>query len=190
MSLRFRQQTRRGYVFWYTTTLREVLVGVRQGSLGLMVQGNIINSADLYERAKTVAWAAVAGSPETSYSLADILGEDDVWETIFGTAFLSVIPLHATLDGCAQALRSRSVTAEQIATLQEPVPAETPAQETDTATARRWLADTLEEDLDSDQQQLMIVDHVLENGWETHPDRLSSLMLAVVKTADAALSRP
>ncbi len=60
----------------------------------------------------------------------------------------------------------------------------------DIATTRRWLADTLEEDLDGDRQQLMIVDHVLENGWETHSSRLASLMRAVVETADAALSQP
>ena len=110
--------------------------------------------------------------------------------TIFGTAFLSVIPLHASLDGCTQALKSRSVTAEQVAAVQEPVPAETLVRESDMATARRWLTDTLEENLDRDRQQIMIVDHVLENGWETRPDRLSSLMLAVVETADAALSQP
>jgi len=151
---------------------------------------NIINPADLYERARTVARAAVAGSPGTSYSLTDIIDDDDVWHAIFGTAFLSVIPLHATLDGCAQALKSRSITSEQVSAVQEPVPTETLVRETDMATARRWLADTLDEDLAGDRQQLMIVDHILENGWETHPDRLSSLMLAVVETADAALSQP
>ena len=155
-----------------------------------MPKRNIINPADLYERARTVARAAVAGSPGTSYSLTDIIDDDDVWHAIFGTAFLSVIPLHATLDGCAQALKSRSITAEQVAAVQEPVPTETLVRETDMATARRWLTDTLEEDLAGDRQQLMIVDHILENGWETHPDRLSSLMLAVVETADAALSQP
>jgi len=151
---------------------------------------NIINPADLYERARTVARAAVAGSPGTSYSLTDIIDDDDVWHAIFGTAFLSVIPLHATLDGCAQALKSRSVTAEQVAALRESGPAEPPARETDMVTARRWLADTLRQDLDRDRQQLMIVDHVLENGWETHPDRLSSLMMAVVETAETASSQP
>ncbi len=155
-----------------------------------MAKGNIIDPADLYERARTVAWAAVAGFPGTSYSLADIIDDDDVWQGIFGTAFLSVIPLQATLDGCAQALRSRSVTAEQVAAVPEPVPTETLVDDADMATARRWLADTLEEDLAGDRQQLMIVDHVLENGWETHSSRLSSLMLAVVETADAALSQP
>ena len=155
-----------------------------------MPKRNIINPADLYERARTVARAAVAGSPGTSYSLTDIIDDDDVWHAIFGTAFLSVIPLHATLDGCAQALKSRSITSEQVSAVQEPVPTETLVRETDMATARRWLTDTLEEDLAGDRQQLMIVDHILENGWETHPDRLSSLMLAVVETADAALSQP
>lgn len=69
-----------------------------------------------------------------------------------------------------------------------PAPESTPVTKTDMATDRRWLTDTLNDNLDGDRQQLMIVEHVLENGWETHPTRLSSLMLAVVETTDAALS--
>ncbi len=43
-----------------------------------MAKGKIINPADLYERAKTFARNAVAGSPGTSYSLADIIDDDDM----------------------------------------------------------------------------------------------------------------
>ncbi len=153
-----------------------------------MANAHVNNSADLYERAKAVAWAAVAGSPSTSYSMFDIIDDDDLWQAIFTTAFLSVIPLHATLDGCVQALKGRGVTAGQVAAVQGTPSAGTLVTETDMATARRWLADTLEKDFDHDRRQLMIVDYVLENGWERHPTRLSSLMLAVIETADAALT--
>ena len=155
-----------------------------------MPKGNFIDPADLYERASAVARTAVVGSSRTSYSLADIIDDDDLWDAIFDTAFLSVIPLNATLDGCSQALKSRDVTAEQVEAVQAPAPAETLVNDTDMATARRWLATTLQENLDNELQQLMILDHVVDNHWERHPARLSSLMLAVVKTADAALSQP
>lgn len=147
-----------------------------------------VNPADLYDQALAVAKAAVAGSPPKPYSLADITEDDTLSQAIFNTACLSTIPLHATLDGCAQALISRNITAEHVAATQTPAPESTPVTDTDMATARHWLTDTLNDNLDGDRQQLMIVDHVLENGWETHPTRLSSLMLAVVETTDAVLS--
>ncbi|MEO7589452.1 MAG: hypothetical protein ABIS84_15640 [Arachnia sp.] len=125
-------------------------------------------------------------SPETSYSLSDIINDDALWDDIFGTAFLSVIPLQATVDGCTQTLRTRHITAGKIAAIQVPAPAKTAVSNTDMATARLWLTTTLHKDLDHDQQQLMIVDHLLANRWETHPTRLSSLMLAVVETAHTA----
>lgn len=155
-----------------------------------MIKGRFVNPTDLYAQAHTVAWAAVAGSPRMPYSLDDITDDDTLWEAIFSTAFLSIIPLRATLDGCAQALKSRSVTAAQVTEVHTPVPAATSVTDADMATARRWLSDTLHQDLDGDQQQLMIADHVLKHGWETHPLRLSSLMLAIVETADAARSQP
>lgn len=149
----------------------------------------LLNPADLYQHAHRGALAAV--DDPTTYSLADIVGNDDKRQAIFSTAFLSIIPLHATVDGCAQALRNRSITAAQVAAAHPPAPVTSRVSATDMATARHWLTTTLEKDLDRDQQQLMIVDHLLENGWETHPARLSSLMTAVIETAaTAASSRP
>lgn len=135
-----------------------------------------------------MARAAVTKAPAAPYSLADIIDDDALWANIFHTAFLSVVPLHATLDGCAQTLKTHHVTANQVAATRDAPLSRTAAHDTDLATARQWLVTTLNEDLDHDQQQLMIVDFVIANGWQRHPARLSSLMLAVVETANAAAS--
>lgn len=149
----------------------------------------INNPSDLYHRAHEEAQAAVTRSPEASYALAHIINDDARWKDIFATAFLSVIPLQATLDGCAQTLKTCNTAVTKIAAIQVPAPADTAVNDTDMATARHWLATTLQRDLDHDQRQLMIVDHLLANGWETDPTRLASLMLAIVATAHATAAQ-
>ncbi len=153
-----------------------------------MAQSRLINPTDLYERAETVARAAVVEeSAKASYSLGDIRDDDGLWQEIFRTAFLSIIPLHATLGGCVQVLRSRGVTAEQVGAVGDST--EKSMTQADRAMARQWLAAAVHSDLDRDQQQLMIVDYVVAQGWETHSTHLPALMHSVVAVSRAALTQ-
>lgn len=152
-----------------------------------MAKSRPINPADLYERAEIVAHAAVVRtSVENSYSLKDILDDDPLWQDIFSTAFLSVMPLHATLGGCVKAMRSNGITAEDLGDV--PDSPGTLLEQADRAMARQWLAAAVHANLDRDQQQLMIVDYVVAQGWETHSTRLPALMHAVVAMSRAALA--
>ena len=155
-----------------------------------MAKSRPINPADLYERAETVAHAAAVGrSKKDSYSLNDILNDEHLWQDIFRTAFLSVIPLHATLGGCVRALKNHDVTAEDVGDVGDVQDSHaTPLEQADRAMARQWLAAAVHSNLDRDQQQLMIVDYVVAQGWETHATRLPALMHAVVAMSRAALT--
>ncbi|MGO1384922.1 MAG: hypothetical protein ACTHWA_02815 [Arachnia sp.] len=154
-----------------------------------MGRQQFVNPTDLYTRSAAVARAAVTRSTTAEYAVADISDDADFWKAVFGTAFLSVVPLHATLDGCVQALKEHDVTDTQVAATGASASGQAAVAENDRDIARGWLVQTLKDDLDSDGQQIMIVDRVVENGWETHSVRLSSLMRAVVETADAAMAQ-
>ena len=128
----------------------------------------------------------MTGSAETTYAITDIIDDDALWEEIFGTILLSVLPLQATVDACAQALKLRNISADDVVATEKT--ATNSADDTDMDTVRWWLASTLSKDLGFEQQQLMIVDHIVAKKWETQSTRLSMLMLAVVETANAAVA--
>ena len=153
-----------------------------------MAQPRLVNPEDLYERAEAVARIAVgAASPEPPYLLEDIIEDVALRDTVFSTAFLSIIPLHATLDGCVQVLKSRGVTAEQVGAAGGS--AVMLMNQTDVAMARQWLAAAVHSDLDREQLQLMIEDYVAANSYELHPTRLPSLMRSMVAISHAALAQ-
>lgn len=139
----------------------------------------------LYERAKATAQAAVSGSPDVSYGLTDVAPEDD-WIAVGSSEFASTIPVHATLNGCVDALRDRSVTAADVQTVRTAPPQGTAVSVEDMRIARSWLADTLAYNIDEDGRQLMIDREVSNRDWESDPARVTSLVLALVAVAATA----
>lgn len=148
----------------------------------------LLDMAAIYERAKEVARAAVAGSPGTSYGLEDVM-TGETWLTVASSQFVSLVPVHATLNGCIDALRARSATATDVQQVDGPPPAGTDVTAEDIRVARFWLSDTLAGDIDEDGRQEMVEREAIDRAWTGNPIRVTSLVLALVMVAGAAADR-
>lgn len=144
-----------------------------------------VDMGELYERTKEVARAAVAGSPRTSYGLEDVMPEEG-WLSVAASPFMSLVPVHATLNGCIDALRGRGVTATEVAQVDVPPPVGMAITVEDMRVARSWLADTLAANVDEDGRQQMVDREAIERDWTGNPTRVTSLVLALVIVAGAA----
>lgn len=80
-----------------------------------------LDAGEIYDRAKEVAHVSVAGAPGTDYGLEDVMPEE-AWMAITSSPFLSLIPLHATLNGCIEALTARTVSAAEVERVDGPTP--------------------------------------------------------------------
>lgn len=147
-----------------------------------------VDMGGLYERAKEAARAAVAASPGGSYGLEDVMPEEG-WLTVTANEFMSLVPVHATLNGCIEALLARKVTAADVEAIDGPPPHGTAVTQEDMRVARSWLADTLAASVDEDGRQEMIDREAIDRQWTGNPGRVTSLVLALVVIAGAAADR-
>lgn len=147
-----------------------------------------LDAGEIYDRAKQAAHVSVAGSPGTDYGLEDVMPED-AWMAITSSSFLSLIPLHATLNGCIEALTARTVSAAEVERVDGPPPQGMAVTAEDMKTARSWLADTLAANVDEDGRQVMIDREAIDREWSGNPERITSLVLALVLIAGAAADR-
>ncbi len=148
----------------------------------------VVDMGGLYERAKEAARVAVVGSPGTSYGLEDVMPAD-AWLTVAASSYASLVPVHATLNGCIEGLRSRKATAAEVEQVDGPPPAGMAVTAEDLRVARSWLADTLAANIDEDGRQTMVDREAIDRGWVGNPERVTSLVLALVLVAGAAADR-
>lgn len=147
-----------------------------------------LDAGEIYDRAKQAAHVSVAGSPETDYGLEDVMPEEE-WLAFTSSPFTSLIPLHATLNGCIEALNARTVSAAEVERVDGPPPHGTAVTAEDMNTARSWLANTLAANVDEDGRQAMIDREAIDRKWTGVPGRITSLVLALVLIAGAAADR-
>lgn len=147
-----------------------------------------LDAGEIYDRAKEVARVSVAGAPETDYGLEDVMSEE-AWMAVTSSSFLSLIPVHATLNGCIEALKARTVSAAEVERVVGPPPQGTAVTAEDMNTARSWLANTLAANVDEDGRQAMIDREAFDREWSSSPVRITSLVLALVVIAAAAADR-
>lgn len=148
-----------------------------------------IDMGGLYESARTVAHAAVIGSPGASYGLEDVLPLE-AWPVVAGSGTVSLVPVHGTFNGCVEGLLERQVDSAAVLNVDGLPPAGSAVTVEDMQIARAWLAEALAGDLDEDQRQNLIDTEAIAQGWPGDAVRITSLMLALVFTAGAAASHP
>ncbi|WP_443445495.1 hypothetical protein [Glutamicibacter ardleyensis] len=127
----------------------------------------------------------MAGSPDTDYGLEDAMPGED-WVAVTSSPLTSLIPLHATLNGCIEALNTRTVSAAEVERVDGPPPHGTAITPEDMKTARSWLANTLAANVDEDGRQSMIDREATVREWIGNPTRITSLVMALVIIAAAA----
>lgn len=147
-----------------------------------------VDISSVYAQAREAARAAVAGSPATTYGLEDVMPSDS-WMSVTASGFMSLIPLHATLHGCVEALRARNTTAAHVEAVAGEPPHGTAVTSDDVRVARSWLADSLAGDVDDDGQEQIIDREAQDRGWSGDATRVTSLVLALVMVAGAAADR-
>lgn len=135
----------------------------------------------LYEKSKSVAKAAVL-RPERGYGLEDVMDERS-WDDALASPMISTVPLNATLSGCVEALREKRVPDTVIAAVSVQRPVGTLVTDEDLRIARAWLSDFVAVNVDDDGQENLVMAEALERGWVGNPERLSSLILALVLVA-------
>lgn len=148
----------------------------------------IVDLGGVYESSKRAAHEAVAGSPGSSFGLEDVMPEE-AWLSVASSASASLIPLHGTLNGCIEALCGRKVSAAAIERVEGAPPAGMSVTAEDLRVARSWLADTLIAKVDEDGRQEMVDREAIDRGWVGNVERITSLVLALVLVAGAAVDQ-
>ena len=147
-----------------------------------------IDIGDVYERAREAAKVTVAGSPGTTYGLEDVMSPSQ-WANVASSAFVSLIPVHGTLNGCVEALQDRKVSAADVEKVDGPPPEGTAVTQEDMRIARSWLADSLFANVDEDGRQAMVDRDAGDQDWRGDAGRLTSIVLALVVISGAAADR-
>lgn len=136
-----------------------------------------IDVGALYERAKELARAAVVDG--TSYGLEDVMPQER-WLTVATSELISLIPVHATLNGVLDALRHQGVSGVAVERVAATPPHGTSITTEDMRVARSWLADSLAASVDEDGRQAMVDREATARQWTGEPERVTSLVLALV----------
>jgi hypothetical protein len=116
---------------------------------------------------------------------------EEVWLSVLASQFSSLIPVHATLNGCVVALTERGAVAADVEAVTGAPQRGVAVIDEDLRVARSWLVDVLavDVDVDEDGRQALVGREAIERGWVGNPVRLSSLVFALVLVADAAVDR-
>lgn len=148
----------------------------------------LIDVGDLYDRAKRAAKAAVLASPRSSYSLVDVQPDEESLFASLRSSFSTVL-VHATLNGCYEALLERAITPDDLRAAPLVPPPGTSVKRRDLREAASWLADALTQRSSEDERQTVVDDAAEDGGWCGDPERVSAHMLALVVVAGAAADR-
>lgn len=139
----------------------------------------------VYERCKENAKSAVAASPNSDFALDDVMPEEQ-W-LAFLSSGMGAIGVLGMLNGSFEALIDRETTAQHVRNAPSTPPSGTEVTKEDMQVARSWLADVLESGIDEAGRQALVDREVNDRGWVMDVTRLSSLMIALVVVAGAAV---
>lgn len=147
--------------------------------------GIVMDLGGLYERCKYLAHQAVMESPRSSFGLEDVMPESR-WLAVLSSGVGS-LALQGMLNGCVEAMAARSTTALHVHDVALEPPRGTLVGREDIKVAKGLLVAGLAAGLDELARQELVAAEVEERGWALDVPHLSSLMIAVVIIAGAAV---